>query len=343
MGQTDKWALPYPEADTLISVSAPIVQELAEKIDAALSAATASDEYIIPGTLIGDFTTSGTFTPPAGVTVVHVAVIGGGAAGCYYGGSTYTGGTPGGSGGGVRVYRTVPVSGPVAVTVGGSNTGSAFGALTAPTGWRAPNDHNGVALAVWSPNVVATDTDTNRVSCPGYSIRTMSIWGSGYDGVKINGTFYAGGGGGGAVNNGGALGKGGAGGGGSGVLYGGANPGRPGVNGLGGGGGGDSGNPGGGSGRVMVWTEQTTRDTVPAPIDPVIMAALDTDGVMVGAYAVDPVAPVDTLGTLVPLPDEPQPTGDTFTDPETGDTRPDLAWPEKGWTYNDGEWSPPDD
>ena len=76
MGQTDKWALPYPEADTLISVSAPIVQELAEKIDAALTQVTASDSYTVPGTLVQDFTASGTFTPPPGVTVVHVVVVG---------------------------------------------------------------------------------------------------------------------------------------------------------------------------------------------------------------------------------------------------------------------------
>ena len=44
MGVTGKWNLPYPESSTLISESAPIVQELAEKIDDAISTVTTGPE-----------------------------------------------------------------------------------------------------------------------------------------------------------------------------------------------------------------------------------------------------------------------------------------------------------
>jgi hypothetical protein len=351
MGVTDKWALPYPEADTLISVSAPIVQELAEKIDAALSGVMASDSYIIPGTLISNYTASGTFTPPAGVTLVHVAVISGGGQGGdrgFAGSTEYCNGA-GGTGGGVRVYRDVPVTGPVAVTIGGSMTASSFGALTAPAG-RTPG------TATWTPDslngsIPAQSPNFDASAGGGLILGSWNntvLYALGQDGVQINGTHYAGGGGGGGghpqYNN---VGAGGAGGGGKGGTRQDALP-AAGTNGLGGGGGGKSHTTGngsgglGGSGRVMIWTEQTTRDTPPAAIDPVIVAALN-DGVMVGAYAVDPVAPVDTLGVLVPFPDEPQPTGEEWTDEETGETGPVLAWPEAGWTYIDGEWSPPND
>jgi hypothetical protein len=353
--ETPTWGLPYPEASTLITDSAAIVQTLAEKIDTALSQVTVADSYTVPGTLVQDFTTSGTYTPAPGVSTVHVAVIGGGAGGCYYSGSTYSGGSPGGSGGGVRIYRNVPVTGPVAVTIGGSNTGSSFGALTAPAGYRAPDGGAGVALAVWSPNCVATDTSTRRVSCPGYSVHTMQGWGSGYDGVQINGTYYAGGGGGGAVQNGGTRGLGGQGGGGHGVMFGGSTPPTNGANGLGGGGGGGSytGTTLGGSGRVMIYTEQAYKSTrnVPAPIDPEIDAALNVAGVILGLVAVDPAdpqAPGIPDATLVAYPDNPQPTGRMLTvpvDPDDPDGPtheiPELAWPVAGWTHHDGTWTPP--
>ena len=367
MGVTDKWALPYPEADTLISVSAPIVQELAEKIDAALSAVSASDSYIIPGTLIADFTTSGTFTPPAGVTLVHVAVIGGGGNGeaspAYGQQNQYFGSARGG--GGVRVYRDVPVSGDVAVTVGGPETESTFGALTAPGGHRGKQINYGYGVGGRSVNQTpagfpgeggAKIIDTPITDANLQAVREANRLGT--HGPTINGTHYAGGGGAVLRDSPSYIWPnatpppevvGGDGGGGRGdfirnrsTWYNAAN----GTNGTGGGGGGrfQTGPAAtlGGSGRVMIWSEQTTRDTPLAAVDPVIMAALNGP-VMVGAYAVDPVAPVDTLGALVPFPDEPQPTGEEWTDEETGETGPVLAWPEAGWTYIDGEWSPPDD
>jgi hypothetical protein len=217
----------------------------------------------------------------------------------------------------------------VAVTIGGANTASSFGTLSAAGGQNA----SWVATIGYAENAGSL----SHGGCGGMNVGgSTTIAGQpGRDGPQVNGTYYAGGGGGSSTSTGAAGGLGGGGTAMSGYSVGGSN----GTNGLGGGGGGRM---AGGSGRVMVWTEQTTREAFAAPVEPVIHAALD-GGVMVGAYAIDPVAPVDTLGQLVPFPDEPQPTGETWTDDETGDTRPVLAWPEKGWTYIDGEWSPPND
>ena len=71
MGVTGKWNLPYPESDTLISVSAPIVQELAEKIDDAISTVTTGPEGPAgadgaPGT-DGKGWTGGAYDPASGV------------------------------------------------------------------------------------------------------------------------------------------------------------------------------------------------------------------------------------------------------------------------------------
>lgn len=307
--------------------------------------------YTIPGTLIGDYTASGTFTPPPGVTVVHVAVISGGGQGGdrgWAGSADYCNGA-GGTGGGVRVYRDVPVSGPVAVTIGGAGTESSFGNLTAPAG-RRPGTATWLGVYTWNGSIPAQSPNLDASGGGGLNLgawNNENPYANGQPGVQINGTYYAGGGGGGGgYNYYGSVGYGGSGGGGRGGTrdtgtqwYA-----QPGTNGLGGGGGGASHTMGvapgvGGSGRVMVFTEQTTREAFAAPVEPVIHAALE-GGVMVGAYAIDPVAPVDTLGVLVPYPLEPQPTGEVWTDEETGETHPVLAWPEKGWTYSNGDWSP---
>lgn len=288
--------------------------------------------YTIPGTRIWDFSTSGTFTPPAGVTLVHVMVVTGGRSN----GGTYGGGC----GGGVRVYMDVPVSGPVDVIIGGQDTASSFGALTAPL--PTPNVHN--YCSGWSANLQASGAGSGNMD--------FGAPAPGQNGVAIHADapgfpnpFYMAGGGGGSVGKysatAGAPGGSGGGGSGSSAQW---NTAANGANGYGGGAGGgrrdDDAWAVGGSGRVTVWTEQTvTRDTAPDPIEPVIHAALE-GGVMVGAYAIDPVAPVDTLGVLVPYPLEPQPTGEVWTDEETGETHPVLAWPEKGWTYSNGDWSP---
>ena len=343
MGQTPAWGLPYPEQSTLITDSAAIVQELAEKIDTALSAVTASDEYTVPGTLIADMTTSGTFTPPAGVNVVHVVIIGGGARGQDNANVIRAGG----SGGAVRVHRGVAVSGDVPVVIGGSATASSFGALTAREGYFPTNRYD----QTWSPNMVPTDDPTRKPSAPGYG--TPDDAAPGYAGVVVNGTYYAGGGGGGLPGTapGHSSRPGGSGGGGRGAGWN-TSAGR-GGNGLGGGGGGGYPTGDGGSGRVMVFTEQPTmrRSAPTANPDPLIVAALDDHGTMIGAYAVDAATRElpDTGVRVVDYPTEPVDTGRTTTAPADPDDPdgptvevPVLAWPESGWTYTDTDgWKEP--
>ena len=346
-GYTDNYGLPYPEADTLISESAPIVQELAEKIDIVMGNLTPEVpglDYTVPGTLIATITTSGTWQPPSGIRLVHLAIIGGGGRG----GPDDKWSGSGGAGGGVRIYRDVPVSGDIPVVIGGSDTGTTFHSiLGSPPGANGTRGFYGMINP--GPNVAQDMNGQIQVSFGGYEA-TGEAAGNGGAGPRINGVHYGGGGGGGT--NSGDPGYGGPGGGGNagGYRNGYVLP-QTGTNGLGGGGGaghqggGSDAWPGalGGSGVVLVWTEQTTRDTPPEPTDPIVMVALDDTGVMVGAYAIDPVAPADTLGTLVPFPTEPVPTGQTWTDDETGETYQVESWPVTGWTYNDGEWSPPDD
>ncbi len=83
-----------------------------------------------------------------------------------------------------------------------------------------------------------------------------------------------------------------------------------------------------------------------------IACALDTSGVVIGCYAVDPVTmelPGVLWDRLVPLPDQPQPTGEVFsilTDPEDPNSPtqeiPVLDWPSAGWSYSDEiGWIPP--
>ena len=348
MAQTPTWGLPYPEQSTPITDSAAIIQELAEKIDAALSAVTASDSYAVPGTLIANMTTSGTFTPPPGVTVVHVAVIGGGTNGYAGDGNT---GMPGGGGGTVRVFRGVPVSDVVTVTIGGANTGSSFGALTAPS--RLEVDPLGRIPAQATCNM-------DGIGYGGNGAWTAAPNAAGRAGVQINGTYYGGGGGGGQRNESGSgfLAPGGAGGGGAGGNY--NNAAGAGAGGTGGGGGGNgtiSGGPGGpgGSGRVIVFTEQAYKGAR-APLthlpDPHLVAALDADGMVLGLYSVvedDPSLPGVPHAALVPFPADPQDTGRTVevpADPDDPDGPtvevPVLAWPEAGWIWTDTDgWKEP--
>lgn len=206
--------------------------------------------WTIPGTLQQTFTTSGTYTPAAGVSTVNVAVIGGGGNGATPGGNNSGGG---GAGGGVRVYRNVPVSGPVAVVVGGSGTGSSFGALTAPGG--GTTDPYGLG----AHEVGGFGKNFSTVSNGGLGYTQFMTGGSpGFDGALINGTYYAGGGGGfrNVSNQWKQLG--GRGGGGNSGTF--DAPGyiaTNGTNGFGGGGGGTNYGAAkvGGSGRVMIWSE----------------------------------------------------------------------------------------
>jgi hypothetical protein len=222
-----------------------------------------TNTYTIPGSLIQTFTTSGTYTPGAGVTAVDVVVIGGGG----QGGNRTTGGTTsfnggGGSGGGVRVYRNVPVTEGVgvAVTVGGSGTESLFGALAAPGGNAAA--YSWYVASGAGPGISPNGTGASAGGYYYYFSNTAGadLW-RGQDGVLVNGTRYAGGGGSGgwSLLDSNVTGTGGAGGGGLGGRRHTANPPTAGTNGYGGGGGGytyDSGGgagPLGGSGRVMIY------------------------------------------------------------------------------------------
>ena len=341
MGQTPTWGLPYPEQSTLITDSAAIVQELAEKIDTALSAVTASDAYTVPGTLIADMTTTGTFTPPAGVTLVHVVVIGGGGNGGKAGQFI----CGGGGGGQVVVGRNVPVSAGVTVVIGGQQSPTSFGSLSALPG----GDGN-----QWAPGISPNPLGRGNGGTGGDVHVPASA------GPIVNGTHYAGGGGGFDYRN--ALqakyGTGGAGGGGASWTQ--TAKARDGSAGTGGGGGGGQSspndNPGeglGGSGRVMVYTEQPTmrRNALTPNPDPLIVAALDDHGVMTGAYAVDVAAKdLPDIGVrVVDYPLDPVDTGRTTTtpvDPNDPDGPtvdvPVLAWPEAGWTYTDTDgWKEP--
>jgi len=339
MGTTPKYGLPYPEPSTLITESAAIVKSLAEKIDAALSAVGVGTSYTVPGTLVGNVTASGTWTPPPGVTLVGVVVIGGGGTGAAL---DYSAGIRGhfpggGSGGGVRVYRGVPVSTPVAVTIGGAGTASAFGALTAPGG-----NVGAVNSSTPSPNLERGCGDSPLPA--GYK-----------DGPTVNGTHYAGGGGrGSGLAEGNNSTPGGAGGGGGGSYSTDIPPGA-GTAGTGGGGGGGRYGALGGSGRVMIFTEQATRRggaTLFGDNVPDLYAALDAAGVLLGVYAVDstdPQVPGVDLEHLIPYPTSPVDTGRVVTvpvdpaDPD-GPTHevPVLAWPGPGWTHTPADgWKEP--
>ena len=87
MGSTPGWGLPYPEADTLITDSAAIVQDLAEKMDLALTS-------VIPlGRRVDRFTSSGTWVCPVDVTYAIAHIRAGGGGGGSSGGNGGTGGS----------------------------------------------------------------------------------------------------------------------------------------------------------------------------------------------------------------------------------------------------------
>ncbi len=231
-----------PTSQGKIYFGASLVAQPGEQWDYTLAYppdAGTSATWTIPGTLQATFTTSGTYTPAAGVSTVHVLVVGGGGNGGN--GADPGGGGGGGTGGGVRVYRSVPVSGDVTVTIGGPGTASSFGALSSIGGSNGGTLFPGRFLTLASGGV-------GKQSSGGSPSGGMS-------GYRVNGTDYAGGGGGGGSTSGAGGGSGGGGTGSSSAALG-----TNGTNGLGGGGGGggSTGNNAGrsgGSGRVMIWTE----------------------------------------------------------------------------------------
>ena len=83
------------------------------------------------------FTSSGTFTVPAGITKVKVTVVGGGGNGAV-GQFTYGQGSIGGGGGGggaaIEVISGLTAGGTVSITVGGAGGTSSFGTFCSATG-----------------------------------------------------------------------------------------------------------------------------------------------------------------------------------------------------------------
>ena len=379
-GYTPNYDLPYPEDETLISESAPIVQELAEKIDAQMFALfdgnpiTPSGDQVHnrdrtpPGVLVEKITTSMLWTKPDWLVSGHVVVISGGGNGqpertnlyawpiggtsgppqATYGYADYTHAAGrGGCGGTCRVYRVDGFPRTSEVIIGGPAGTSSFQGLSARSwshGTGQMHPANGFAdlydPGMWWPGYPLS-LGGNYVQGYQASDGRWGVESAGGWGVIIAGEAYAGGGG-----HFGANGRDGGG-----WSAGWSSPGRvstPGEDGRGGGGGGsnlsqslgNSGPSNGGSGVVLVFSDQTppTRDyRAPNPIAPTSVAALD-GGVMVGSYAVNPAAPTVRDLATVPYPTEPVPTGETYDD-----GTPVLAWPEPGWHYNDGEWSPPND
>ena len=367
-GHTPKWDLPYPEPADYVSDSQSVMQELATKIDllVTLRVRAPLTEYTLTGALIATITASGTWTPPAGVSAVTVVVVGGGGSGQGGGNpdSTWYSGGEGGTGAEVVVAH-LDLLDPVSVTIGGPNTASSFGSVTARQG-RAQQGYRWWGAGVTpAPDPVPWYLAGSRGGAAGWRISpsTGTFAGTpGQDGVTINygpaSVILAGGGGGGGPS--GPVASGGAGGGGTaGEAWGvGANA----TPSTGGGGGGGSGATGGGagagglggSGVVLVFTDQATmrRRNAPTPNpDPVIVAALDDNGTMTGAYAVDaaarelpdkgvrvvdyPTAPVDTGRTVTAPADPDDPAGPTVEAPV-------LAWPVAGWTYTESDgWKEP--
>jgi len=80
------------------------------------------------------FTSSGTFTVPAGITAAKVTVIGGGGNGGNVTGTGASGGGGGGGGVSIEFVTGLTPGGTVTVTVGGAAGTSSFGAFCSATG-----------------------------------------------------------------------------------------------------------------------------------------------------------------------------------------------------------------
>jgi hypothetical protein len=152
------------------------------------------------------FTSSGTFTVPAGITRAKVTVVGGGGSG-----AAGAGGGGGGGGTAIEIVTGLTPAGTVTVTVGGVAGTSSFGAYCSATGGAT------VASIVGGAGGVGSGGDINLSGSGGGGGGTtggFSVYGTG-------GSSSLGGGGYGGVNtaggNGGNYGGGGAGGGGTGA------------------------------------------------------------------------------------------------------------------------------
>lgn len=152
------------------------------------------------------FTSSGTFTVPAGITRAKVTVVGGGGSG-----ASGVGGGGGGGGTAIEIVTGLTPGGTVTVTVGGVAGTSSFGAYCSATGGAT------VTSIVGGAGGVGSGGDINLSGSGGGGGGT----GSGFSVYGTGGSSSFGGGGYGAVNsvggNGGNYGGGGAGGGGVGA------------------------------------------------------------------------------------------------------------------------------
>ena len=152
------------------------------------------------------FTSSGTFTVPAGITRAKVTVVGGGGSG-----ASGVGGGGGGGGTAIEIVTGLTPGGTVTVTVGGVAGTSSFGAYCSATGGAT------VASIVGGAGGVGSGGDINLSGSGGGGGGT----GSGFSVYGVGGSSSFGGGGYGGVNtaggNGGNYGGGGAGGGGTGA------------------------------------------------------------------------------------------------------------------------------
>lgn len=128
------------------------VRAQAPALNSAESSASNSVTPTLPSySLSQTFTSSGTYTVPAGMT--QIAVVGNGAGGAGAGGSVPTGGTGGGSGGGfiLKDYAVSPGQ-TFAVTIGSSGGVTSFGSLitanSGATGGGGGNVTSNVTLEV---------------------------------------------------------------------------------------------------------------------------------------------------------------------------------------------------
>lgn len=152
------------------------------------------------------FTSSGTFTPPEGVTSVSVLIVGGGG-----GGGRAGSGGAGGSAGQVRWVSSSSVSGPVSVTIGAGGAGRSVSSGTGATGsssffgsLEAIGGGGGAAGSASTPGQGAHGGGGHSSSSGNRAGATGLIGFKGGDGVNNAGTFTTAGagGGGGAGGNG---------------------------------------------------------------------------------------------------------------------------------------------